>query len=206
MSKTAANDYPIHDLLKRRWSPRAFADRPVEPDKLRSLLEAARWAPSSFNEQPWAFVVATHAQPEDYARVLGCLVEFNQSWAKAAPVLMLTFAHLSFDRNGQPNRHAYHDVGLAMANLTVQATAEGLAVHQMAGIVPDKARATFHVPDGWDPVSGVAIGYPGDPNTLSDELRARELAAPTRKPLRSFVFSGDWGSPSPLLPETPSHA
>src|SRR5207237_4302235 len=140
MTKTARNDYPIHDLLRRRWSPRAFADRLVDPDKLRSLLEAARWAPSSFNEQPWAFVVATRDRQEEFARVLGCLVEFNQTWAKSAAALMLTFARLTFDRNGQPNRHAYHEVGLAMANLTVQATAEGLAVHQMAGIVVEKAR------------------------------------------------------------------
>jgi nitroreductase len=199
MTKTALNDYPIHDLLRRRWSPRAFADRLVEPDKLRSLVEAARWAPSSYNEQPWAFVVATRDRPEEFARVLDCLVEGNQVWAKSAAVLMLTFAHLAFDRNGQPNRHAFHDVGLAMGNLTVQATAEGLAVHQMAGIVVEKARATFHAPEGWDPVAGAAIGYYGDPNTLPDALRKRELAAPTRKPLRSFVFSADWGSPSPLL-------
>ncbi len=171
MTKTAANDYPIHDLLKRRWSPRAFADRPVEPDKLHSLLEAARWAPSSFNEQPWAFVVATRDRPEDFDRVLGCLIEFNQGWAKAAPVLMLTFARLAFDRNGQPNRHAFHDVGLAMANLTVQATAEGLAVHQMAGIVPEKARAAFAVPEGWEPVAAAAVGYFGDPAALPEELR-----------------------------------
>jgi nitroreductase len=197
--KRARNEHPIHDLLARRWSPRAFADRPVEPAKLRSLLEAARWAPSSFNEQPWAFVVATKDQPDEFARMLGCLVEFNQTWAKAAPVLMLTFAHLAFERNQQPNRHAYHDVGLAVANLTVQATAEGLAVHQMAGILPPKIRTTYAVPDGWDPVSAVAVGYPGDPASLPDELRKRELAPPTRKPLDAFVFSGGWGKPAPVI-------
>ena len=201
MTKHARNDYSIHDLLKRRWSPRAFADRPVGTAMLRSLLEAARWAPSSYNEQPWAFLVATRDRPDEFARVLGCLIEFNRTWAGKAPVLMLTFAHLAFDRNGQPNRHALHDVGLAVANLTVQATAEGLAVHQMAGILPDAIRETFHVPKDWEPVSGVAVGYPGDPNSLSDELRKRELAEPTRKPLASFLFEGDWGSPSPLLPE-----
>jgi nitroreductase len=202
MMKAASNDYPIHDLLKRRWSPRAFADRPVEPDKLRSLLEAARWAPSSFNEQPWVFLVGTRDRPEEYDRVLGCLVEFNQTWAKSAPVLMLTVAHLAFDLNGQPNRHAFHDVGLAMANLTMQATAEGLAVHQMAGIVPDKVRAAFGVPGGWEPVAAAAIGYFGDPDSLPEELRKRELAPSIRKPLRSFVFTGGWGKASPLLPET----
>lgn len=202
MSKTAANDYPIHDLLKRRWSPRAFADRPIEPEKLLSLLEAARWAPSSYNEQPWAFVVATRDQPEDYARLLGCLIEFNQTWAKAAPVLVLTFAHLSFERNQQANRHSYHDLGLAVGALTVQATAEGLAVHQMAGISVEKIRQTFAPPAGWDPVSAVAIGYAGDPETLPKELRERELAAPTRKALASFVFAGAWGLPSPLLAQS----
>ncbi len=203
MTKTARNDYPIHDLLRRRWSPRAFADRLVEPEKLRSLLEAARWAPSCYNEQPWAFAVATRDIPEDFERVLGCLVEFNQAWARAAPVLMLTFAHLAFDRNGQPNRHAFHDVGLAMANLTAQATAESLGVHQMAGILPDNARAAFAVPPDWEAVAGAAIGYFGDPETLSEELRKRELVPPVRKPLRSFVFTGGWGKPSPLLPDAP---
>jgi len=202
MEKLAANEHPIHDLLRRRWSPRAFADRPVEPAKLLSLLEAARWAPSSYNEQPWAFVVATKEQPEEFAKVLGCLVEFNQAWAKAAPVLLLTVARLAFERNQQPNRHAYHDVGLAIANLTVQATAEGLAVHQMAGILPDEIRAAFRVPEGWDPVSGVAIGYPGDPATLTDELRRRELAPPSRKPLSAFIFSGAWGTAAPVIAGT----
>jgi nitroreductase len=199
MEKRAANEHPIHDLLQRRWSPRAFADRPVEPAKLLSLLEAARWAPSSYNEQPWAFVVATKDQPKEFAKVLGCLVEFNQAWTKAAPVLMLTFARLAFERNQQPNRHAYHDVGLAVANLSVQATAEGLAVHQMAGILPDKIRMEFAVPEGWDPVSAVAVGYPGDPATLSDELGRRELAPRSRKPPSAFVFSGAWGTSAPVL-------
>jgi nitroreductase len=199
MEKLAPNDYPIHDLLRRRWSPRAFADRPVEADKLRSLLEAARWAPSSFNEQPWAFLVATKDQPAEFAKVLSCLVEGNQAWAKLAPVLILGFAHLAFERNQQANRHAYHDVGQAAANLTFQATADGLAVHQMAGIQVDKIRSTFAVPEGWDPVAGIAIGYPGDPANLPEPLRQRELAERVRKPLGSFAFSGDWGKVAPVI-------
>jgi nitroreductase len=202
MERRALSDHPIHDLLQRRWSPRAFSDRLVEPAKLLSLLEAARWAPSSFNEQPWALAVATKDQPEEFAKELSCLVESNQGWAKSAPILMLTFAHLAFDRNQQPNRHAYHDVGLAVANLTVQATAEGLAVHQMAGILPDKIRATFGVPEGWDPISAVAIGYPGDPAALPEALRSRELAPRSRKPLSAFVFSGAWGAAAPVLAKT----
>jgi nitroreductase len=199
MDKPALNDHPIHDLLRKRWSPRAFANRPVEGEKLLSLLEAARWAPSSFNEQPWAFIFATHEQPAEYARVLSCLVEFNQSWAKAAPVLLLGVAHLVFERNQQPNRHAAYDLGAAAANLTFQATAMGLFVHQMAGILPEKARAEFHIPEGWDVMTGIAVGYPGDTNSLPDELRKRETSPRTRKPLASFMFTGDWATPSPIV-------
>jgi nitroreductase len=199
MEKPARNEYPIHDLLRRRWSPRAFASRPVEPAKLKSLFEAARWAPSSYNEQPWAFIVATKDRPADFARVLECLVEFNRGWASAAPVLILTVAHTLLERNGQPNRHAFHDIGLAVGSLSVQATAEGLAVHQMAGILPERAKELFHIPDGWEAVSGVAVGYPGEPDALPEPLRQRELAERTRKPLASFVFTEDWGKPSPAL-------
>ena len=193
MDKPAPTDVPIHDLLARRWSPRAFAPRPVEADKLRRLLEAARWAPSSYGAQPWAFVVATGESPGDFARVLGCLVEGNQIWAKAAPVLMITAARVNFEHNGQANRHAFHDVGLAVAHLTVQATAEGLYVHQMAGIVPAKAKVALNIPEGWEPVAGVAVGYPGDPESLPEPLREREKAPRTRKPVREFSFEGVWG-------------
>jgi nitroreductase len=195
MSRLAKTDHPIHELLQKRWSPRAFADKPVEPEKLKSLLEAARWAPSSYNGQPWAFIVGTKGRPEDFAKVLSCLIEFNQSWAKAAPVLMITAARLNFEHNNQPNRHAFHDVGLAMGNLLVQATAEGLYVHQMAGILPDVAKATLSIPDGWEAVTGVAMGYLGDPNSLPEKLRERELTPSPRKPLSQFAFAGSWGKP-----------
>jgi nitroreductase len=195
MAKLARADHPIHDLLQRRWSPRAFADRAVEATKLQRLFEAARWTASSYNEQPWAFVVATRDQADAYARLLGCLVEFNQSWARSAPMLMVTAAHLTFDKNGQPNRHAFYDLGAAMAQLTMQATAEGLFVHQMAGILPDKARQFLNIPEGWEAVSGVALGYLGDPATLPDKLRERELEESVRKPLADFVFAGAWKAP-----------
>lgn len=199
MEKLAATQYPIHDLLRRRWSPRAFADLAVEPEKLRSLLEASRWAPSSYNEQPWSFIVATREHPAEHERLLSCLVEGNQRWAKTAPVLMLSVAKLHFDRNGASNRHAFHDVGLAVENLIVQATALGLAVHQMAGFEVDKARELFRIPEGHEPVAAIALGYPGDPESLPKPLRERELAPSTRKPLEKFVFAGEWGQPSPLV-------
>jgi nitroreductase len=198
MERLTNNDHPIHDLLRRRWSPRAFSDRSVEPALLARLFEAARWAASSYNEQPWAFLVATKEQPDDYARVLRCFIEFNQTWARSAPVVMLSVAHLTFVRNGNPNRHAFHDVGTAMAQLTLQATSEGLFVHQMAGIVPDEAKRTFAIPDGWEAVAGAALGYLGDPATLSEELRKRETAARERKKLSEFVFTGNWGQATRL--------
>jgi nitroreductase len=199
MEKPAETQYPIHELLKRRWSPRAFSNRIVEPDTLRSLLEAARWAPSSYNEQPWSFIVATKDDPVEFGRLLSCLVEGNIQWAQHAPVLMVSVARLSFEEDGKPNRHAFHDVGQAAANLTVQATALGLFVHQMAGILPDKVRALYGVPEQYEPVAAIALGYPGDPQSLPERLRNRELAPRERKPLTEFVFTGRWGQPSPIV-------
>jgi nitroreductase len=199
MEKPAVTQYPIHELLKRRWSPLAFSNRMVEPDTLRSLLEAARWAPSSYNEQPWSFLVATKQDPAEHARLLSCLVEGNIEWAQHAPVLMVSVARLSFEENGKPNGHAFHDVGQAVANLIVQATALGLVVHQMAGIHPEKIRELYRLPEGYEPVAGIALGYPGDPEALPERLRQRELAPRERKPLTEFVFTGLWGRTPPLV-------
>src|SRR5436190_16414859 len=149
--KQATPAHPIHDLIARRWSPYAFADRPVSGDDLRSLFEAARWAASSYNEQPWAYVVATKADPDAFARLLSCLVEGNQAWAAAAPVLALGCTSLRFTLNGKPNAAAVHDLGLASASLTLEATARGLFVHQMIGILPDKARELYHIPEDAQP-------------------------------------------------------
>ena len=199
LEKRASTDYPIHELLARRWSPYAFQDRPVPEADLLSMFEAARWAASSFNEQPWTYIVATKEQPEQFQQVLSCLVEFNRAWAQAAPVLALGIARLTFARNGQVNRAAVHDLGLAAGNLLVEATARGLFVHQMLGIHPDKARAIFAIPEGFEAWTAIAIGYRGDPTTLPDVLKEREHMPRQRKPLSQFVFSGKWGSPSPLV-------
>jgi nitroreductase len=199
MEKTAVTDYPIEEILRRRWSPRAFSDRIVEPEKLQSLFEAARWAPSSFNEQPWSFIVATKQKPEEHTRLLSCLVEGNQRWARLAPVLMVSVAKLNFEKTGKPNRHAFHDVGLAMGNMLVQATALGLAVHQMAGFSPEKVREIYEVPDSFEPVAAIAIGYPGELEALPEPLRERELGSRSRKPISSFVFQVKWGEVSPMV-------
>ncbi|MEH1948295.1 MAG: nitroreductase family protein [Nostoc sp.] len=196
--KLAQTQYPVHDFIRSRWSPRAFADRPVEQDKLLSLLEAARWAPSSYNYQPWNFIVATKDEPTEYNRLLSTLVEFNQGWAKNAPVLILAVAQIRSE-DGKTNRHAFHDVGLALENLILQATSFGLFAHQIAGFNADSARELYQIPDDYEPATVVTIGYPGDPETLSEGLRERELAARVRKPLKEFVFTGQWGNSSPLL-------
>jgi nitroreductase len=199
VEKPAANDHPIHDLLRRRWSPVAFDPRPVEREKLLSLLEAARWAASSYNEQPWRFIVATIDRPQEHARMLACLVEGNQAWARGAPVLILTVVKRAFDRGGKPNRVAEHDVGLAAGNLTTQATALGLAVHPMAGVELEKARAAYAIPPGFDPYTAIAVGYPGDASRLPEALRARDAAPRSRLPLRQIVFEGRWGAAWPLV-------
>ena len=198
IEKRADTTYPIEPLLQQRWSPRAFAECPVESAKLLRLWEAARWSASCTNQQPWYFIVATKEDPVEYARLLSCLRENNQQWASSAPVLMVSVAKLAFDMNDQPNRYAFHDVGLAVASLIFQATALGLYVHQMAGFYPDRARELYGIPEGFEPVAGIVLGYPGDPAILSEELRQRELAPRTRKPLESFIFQGAWGQTSPL--------
>src|SRR5437763_15662504 len=199
MNYRAATDHPVHDLIAARWSPYAFAERPVAKADLLSLFEAARWAPSSFNEQPWSYLVATRDEPEEYARLLSCLVEGNRAWAQAAPVLALGCTSLNFTRNGQPNAAAVHDLGLASASLVLEATARGLAVHQMIGILPDRAREVYQIPEGVQPLTGLAIGYAGDPAALPEKLRERDLARRPRKPLTAFVFTGRWGMAAPLV-------
>ena len=197
--KKASIDYPIHELLAERWSPYGFEDRPVAQADLRSLFEAARWAASSYNEQPWNFFVATKENPEEFARLLSCLVEANQEWAKAAPVLVLGVISLKFSRNNKDNRAAVHDLGLAAGNLVVEATARGLCVHQMIGILPDKAREVYQIPEHYEAWTAMAIGYKADPAKLPDALKERDLTPRQRKPLSQFVFTGKWGQPSPLV-------
>jgi nitroreductase len=199
MTMQAAADHPVHELIARRWSPYAFADRPVAREILLALFEAARWAPSSYNEQPWSYLVATRDDAEEFARLLSCLVEGNQAWAKAAPVLALGCTSLNFTRNGQPNAAAVHDLGLASENLVLEATARGLAVHQMIGILPERAREIYQIPAGVQPLTGLAIGYAGDPGALPEKMRDRDAARRPRKPLASFVYGTKWGTTAALV-------
>ena len=201
MHNPAKTDHPVHELIQNRWSPRAFSDRPVSPEILRSLFEAARWAPSSNNEQPWAFIVGTKTDLENHDKILSTLVESNQAWAKHAPVLVIAISEMEFARNKAPNRNAFYDTGAAVAHLTAEATWRGLYVHQMAGFDSRKAIETFHISKGWEPIAVFAIGYPGNPNSLPDKLRERELAPRSRKPISEFVMSGTWGHPAAFLSE-----
>ncbi len=198
MEKPADNAYPIHELIKRRWSPRAFAERPVEHDKLLSLFEAARWAPSARNAQPWSFILALKEDTEGFNRLLGCLPERTQQWTRRAPVLVLSVARLYLE-TGKPNRFAFFGVGLAVENLVIQATALGLYVHQAGGFNEEVAQKAFSIPDGYEPVDIIAIGYLGDSERLSDELQEQERAPRERKPLEQFVFSARWGNASPII-------
>jgi nitroreductase len=178
----------IHQLLARRWSPKAFSPQPVETEKLAQLFEAARWAPSCYNAQPWNFIVATREDAEGYNRLLSTLADANRQWAVQAPVLILAVAKLDFNHAPKPNRHAFYDLGQAVANLTVQATALDLQIHQMGGFDPAAARELFAIPKGYEPVAVLALGYHEGPTA--------DPSARTRKPLADFVFSGSWGRPS----------
>jgi nitroreductase len=184
---------PIHPLIAGRRSSHAFSPISIEPETLASLMEAARWAPSSMNEQPWSFIVATKEHKSAFHRLLGCLVEFNIQWAQHAPMLLLSVAKLTFESTGELNRHAFHDVGQAIANLTFQATASGLVVHQIAGFDIEKARREFSIPEDYEPVAAAAIGYPGNSAELPEKLRKKDASPRKRKPLPNFVFEGGWG-------------
>jgi nitroreductase len=191
--KPAVTRYPVHPLIRERWSPRAFAGRPVDRETLGSLLEAARWTASCFNEQPWIFIIARKEEdPATFERILHCLTPGNQAWAQNAPILMISLARTTFASTGQPNRHAWHDVGAATAQLTLQATSLGLSVHPMAGIDRDRIRTEFALPDDVDPVAGIAVGWAGDPEMLPERLREREKAPRERKGLDAMVLGG-WG-------------
>ena len=193
MSKFAEPDHPIHDLIAHRWSPYCFEPRAVEPEKLASCLEAARWAASSYNEQPWTFILATRDNQPEFAQLLGCLLEANQVWAQHAGVLMLGVVCTTFSRNGNPNRVAQHDLGLAAGNLSLQATELGLSVHQMAGVNLDKARVVYGIPTSHVPVTAIAIGYAASPDASDPQMAERDRAPRGRKPLGEFVYRSQWG-------------
>jgi nitroreductase len=194
--KHAPAETGVHTVIAQRWSPRAFADKPVSSEDLKKIFEAARWAASSFNEQPWRFIVGRKGDPT-YKKIFDILVEFNQGWAKSAPVLILSAAKKTFSHNGSPNGYGVHDTGAATATLSLQATSLGLHTHGMAGFDKEKAREAFAIPEDFDIGAVTALGYLGDAETLPDGLKTQETSARTRKPLGEVVFS-DWEQPAKL--------
>lgn len=182
----------VHPLVAERYSPRAFSDRAITDEELDLVLESARLAPSSMNEQPWRFLVV-RTGGEGHEAMLACLIEGNRIWADKAPVLILNMASRTFARNGLPNVHAWHDLGLAIAQLTMQATALGMGLHQLGGFFPDAARKAFSIPEDLDLVSVIALGFPGDPGQLPENLRQRELNRSPRRPLAEVVWRGRVG-------------
>ena len=195
--KTASNDFPIHPLLKERWSPRAFNNRFIEPHKIRSLFEAARWAPSASNIQPWYFIVWLKGD-DTYEQITGTLVEFNLLWATSAPMLFVTVAN-KIGKKGEINVAAQYDLGQAVAHLTFHAMEEGLYVHQMGGFDPLLAKTIFNIPDTHEALTVVAVGYIGKPESLHKNLVASETSPRERRKAKDSVFSGKFNTPSSIF-------
>jgi len=193
LKKPAAVAVPIHPLLAARWSPRALdANRPVPPASLRALLEAARWAPSCFNDQPWRFLVFEGSDAGALATARDCLAEGNR-WARSAPILLLSVARETFQRNGKPNPHGQHDLGMATQNLLLQAEALELAAHAMAGFDRARARESLGIPEGFTPMAMIAVGFAAPESSLSPEALQKEAAPRERQPVGEIAFAGRWG-------------
>jgi len=199
MRREAIADFQVHELITKRWSPYLYGAREVAREDLCSLFEASRWAASSFNEQPWNYIIARRSETEEFEKLVSCLVDANQQWASQAPILVLCVARMNFSRNGKPNKTATHDLGLATANLCFEATARGLYVHQMAGILPSKAKQLFRIPDPFEPFTAMTIGYLGNPSQGSAEFASRDQGERTRKPLGEFTFGAEWQKPAEWL-------
>ena len=194
--KFLSEDAGLAEVIGQRWSPRAFADKAVQNEDLRKLFEAARWAPSSYNEQPWRFIVGVK-NDSTYQRIFESLVEFNRMWAQHAPVLILTVAGKEFSHNGKPNHHGLHDLGLATAMLMREATHLGLHTHGMAGFDHARLRAAFGIPENYEIGAVIAVGYFGDPDELPEGMKERELEPRQRKPLDEIVLT-DLAKPAAL--------
>lgn len=196
-AKPAPTEFAIHELLSRRWSPRAFdPGKPLSLDEIATLIEAARWAPSCFNAQPWRYLVCDrNTHPESWERLHGCLAEKNRRWAQHAPLLLLCCGAEKFPHNGQPNRWHQYDSGAASLSLCLQATAMGLAAHQMGGFDQTKARAVFNIPAEYHPMAVIAVGHPGALEQLDADFHEAELGPRQRDERAAHFFLGEWPRP-----------
>lgn len=185
-TKRAETKHPVHPIIRKRWSPRAFSDQDISAEYMKILLEAASWAASSYNEQPWSYIYAHRDDKAGFEKLLGCLNEFNRNWAKGAAVLALSTARTQFG-NGKDNRHYLHDTGAANTTMALQAADLDIYCHQMAGFDVDKTKEVFDLPEGTEPASFIALGYVGHPDQLGDDLQEQETASRSRRDLDDFV-------------------
>ncbi len=197
LKEAKTNNNEISMLLKKRWSPRAFDDRPVEPQKLRNIMEAARWSPSASNIQPWVFFLGIKGD-DTYNKIYQSLVEFNQMWSKFAPVLIMNCGKIT-SSDGSLNGTWQYDTGQSVAHLSFQAMEEGLYVHQMSGFDPMKAAELFALPEDFQAISVTALGYIGDPAILHPRMQKSELDERERKEMDTFVFSDEFGRISDII-------
>jgi nitroreductase len=195
IEKNAITQTPINELLASRWSGRSYdSTRDIDDKKIIALLEAARWAPSCYGDQPWRFIICNRAtNNQAWEDAFSCLAEGNQSWAKDAPLLILASAGSVMTRNGNPNRWGQYDTGAASMSLCLQATSMGMMVHQMGGFNEEKARKIFLVPEQYTPMAMMAVGYQLPLERIPDESKERELAERSRRPLSEIIFDGAWG-------------
>lgn len=197
MKKPATTAIPINETIANRWSGRAYnPNKPVTDEEVLALLEAARWAPSCYGDQPWRFVVCNKAKSQQtWQKAFDTLAESNQAWAKNAPLLVLVCSNTLFRHNGKPNRWAAYDTGAAAENMCLQATALRLVAHQMGGFSVDAARAAFSVPEQFELMAMVAIGHGDTLESLPDDLRERQLAPRQRMTIGELFFDGTWEMP-----------
>mgnify|MGYP006090287257 CR=1 FL=1 len=194
MKKPATTQAPVHDIIANRWSPRAYdASKPVSQAQIMSMLEAARWAPSCFGDEPWRFIVwDKNKDAAAWEKAFDCIVQGNQGWAKDAPVFVLICAGTLFEQNQKPNRWGAYDTGAAAVSLSLQATSMGLVTHQMGGFDGEKTRAAFNIPEQFEMMSMMAVGYIADVDALPEEAKERTLAPRKRKPLGELFYEGVW--------------
>ena len=190
MIKVAQVEHEVHEFIKNRWSPRSFDDKRIEKETILSLFEAARWAASAYNEQPWRFVYATKDNRENYNKLLECVNENNRVWIATAPLLILTVIKNDMVRDNKPNRCAMHDLGLATGNIMAEAMSLDLYVHVISGFDSEKACTLFNISSAYSPVTMITVGYLGKPDALPEKFKAPETSPRTRKKIEEFAFEG----------------